>query len=327
MTLEWLAMPSFHIPPSWRIPESEATPEAVYWNRRTFLAASGAALLLPSLGCADDGARTGPLAGVPKYPTRVKRNEKYTLDRPLTKDTIATAFNNFYEFTTQKDRVWRIAHTLTTNPWSIEVAGHCKKKGRVDIDDLLKKLPQEERLYRFRCVETWAMAVPWIGIPMAAFLKWAQPTGKAKYVRFLTVFRPKEMPGQKDGSWKASFPYYEGLRMDEAFNEMTMMVTGIYGRRLPNQNGAPIRMIVPWKYGYKSPKSIVKIEFVSRQPKTFWNDLAPGEYGFLSNVNPKVPHPRWSQAHEWMIPSRADRRATLLYNGYADQVAGLYKKR
>ncbi|MHC4550330.1 MAG: protein-methionine-sulfoxide reductase catalytic subunit MsrP [Planctomycetota bacterium] len=313
-------MPHLRFRPPWHLSDAHATPEAVYLKRRDFLAAAVAGALLPSLGCAEE--RRGPLDGVAKYPTEVQRNERFTLDRPLTKDIIATAYNNYYEFTTDKERVWRLAHTLTTHPWSIEIAGHCKRAGRVDLDDLLKKLPQEERLYRFRCVERWAMAVPWIGIPMRAFLKWAEPTGKAKYVRFVTLWRPKEMPGR---DFRDQFPYYEGLRLDEAAHELTLLVTGMYGRRLPNQNGAPVRVIVPWKYGYKSPKSIVRIEFVERQPKTFWNEYAPQEYGFFSNVNPKRAHPRWPQDQEWMIPDPRQSRPTLPFNGYGQQVAALYQ--
>ena len=312
-------MPHIHVPPAWRLPDSAATPEHVYLDRRRFIAAAAGTLLLPSLGCAEE--RQGPLTGVPKYPTAVPRNEKYKLDRPLTKDTVAASFNNYYEFTTDKERVWKLSHTLKTDPWTIEIAGHCKRTGKLDLADVLKRLPQEERLYRFRCVETWAMTVPWIGIPMHKFLAWLEPTSKAKYVRFWTVWRPRVMPGQ---SFREMFPYYEALRMDEAQNELTMLVTGMFGRQLPTQNGAPVRVIVPWKYGYKSPKSIVKIEFTEKQPPTFWNQAQPLEYGFYSNVNPKRPHPRWSQASEWMIPSK-ERRPTLPFNGYGEQVAHLYK--
>ena len=312
-------MPHIRVPPAWRLPASAATPEAVYLDRRRFIAAAAGTLLLPSLGCTEE--RPGPLAGVPKYPTAVPKNGKYRLDRPLTKDTIAASFNNYYEFTTNKERVWKLSHTLKTKPWSIEIAGHCKRTGMIDLDDVRKKLPQEERLYRFRCVETWAMTVPWTGIPMAKFLAWLEPTSKAKYVRFWTVWRPEVMPGQ---DFRDSFPYYEALRMDEAQNELTMLVTGMFGRQLPTQNGAPVRVVVPWKYGYKSPKSIAKIEFVEKQPPTFWNDAQPLEYGFLSNVNPKRDHPRWSQATEWMIPKQ-ERRPTLPFNGYGEQVAELYK--
>lgn len=311
-------MPKIRIPPAWRLPDSAATPEHVYLDRRKFIAAAAGTLLLPALGGA---AERGPFTGVPKYPTKVERNEKYKLFRPLTRDTVAASFNNYYEFTTDKERVWKISHKLKTEPWSIEIAGHCKRTGKIDLDDVLKKLPQEERLYRFRCVETWAMTVPWIGVPMARFLDWLEPTGKAKYVRFWTVWQPQIMPGR---SFRDMFPYYEALRMDEARNELTLLATGMFGRKLPTQNGAPVRIIAPWKYGYKSPKSIVKIELVTKRPPTFWNKAQPLEYGFYSNVNPNRPHPRWSQATEYMIPNK-ERRPTLLFNGYTDQVAYLYK--
>jgi len=317
--------------PSWHLPESAATPEDVFVRRRELLrgglGAIAGALMLPGTGCAapQDG---NPLANAPKYPWPYERHDRYKLDRKLTDAKIATGFNNFYEFTTDKQRVWRMAQKLTTDPWTVELAG-CKQAGKHDLDKLLERFDHEERLYRFRCVETWAMAVPWIGIPMAAFVKWAEPPAKAKYVRFVSFLRPKEAPGQARGSYKDAFPYYEGLRLDEATNELTLLGTGMYGRKGPKQNGAPLRTIVPWKYGYKSAKSIVRIEFVEKRPATFWNDLAPNEYGFFSNVNPKVPHPRWSQATEWMITEeldRTDRRPTLLYNGYGEQVAGLYDR-
>jgi len=324
----------FHlrIPPSWQLPESLATPEQIYLRRREFLrgalGAGAGALLLPSLAhAAEDEAERGPWTGVKDYPRKVERNPAYAkLDRPLSEARDAASFNNFYEFSLGKEDVWPLAQKLTTDPWSIEVAGHAKNTGKLDLDDLLKKLPQEERLYRFRCVETWAMAVPWIGIPMRAFLKHVEPTSKARYVRFLTFLRPKEAPNQADGPYKDVFPYYEALRIEEADNELTLLATGLYGKRLPRQNGAPVRLVVPWKYGYKSPKSIVRIEFTEKRPPTFWNDLQPGEYGWLSNVDPAVPHPRWSQKFEWMLPSRADRRETRVYNGYSEQVASLYRK-
>jgi len=313
------------IRPPWHLPDSDITPEAVFLNRRTFLrqgaAAAAGALLLPSLGCAEDG-RAGPLEGVLKYATEVERNAKYEVDRPLTKDTVAASFNNYYEFTTAKERVWRLVDDFKIKPWEIEVGGLCKRTGKVDLDDLRKRFAPEERVYRFRCVETWSMTVPWIGIPMREFLNWVEPFETAKYVRFETAWRPREMPGR---DFRDNFPYYEGLRMDEAANELTMLVTGMYGRELPKQNGGPVRVITPWKYGYKSPKSIAKIDFVERQPSTFWNDYAPNEYGFYSNVNPNRAHPRWSQAREWRIPNQGKRHPTVIFNGYGEQVADLYK--
>ncbi len=316
--------------PAWDdLRDSQATAQNVFVRRRTLLrgglGAVAGSLLLPSIGCAEPGK---PLANAPKYPWPYKRNKKYELDRPLTDANIATSFNNFYEFSLDKRGVWPLAQKLTTDPWTVQLKG-CKQKGNHDLDKLLKRFPHEERLYRFRCVETWAMAVPWLGIPMAAFIKWAEPLAKMKYVRFVSFLRPDQAPGQQNGPYKAVFPYYEGLRLDEATNELALLGTGMYGKQGPKQNGAPLRVIAPWKYGYKSAKSIVSIEFVEKQPPTFWNDLAPNEYGFYSNVNPKVPHPRWSQAREWMITKELDntkRRPTLLYNGYGKQVAQLYAK-
>ncbi len=317
-------MNRIHVAPRWALRESEATAEAQFMHRRAFLRsmgyAAGGALLLSGVACAD---RTKALAGVKKYGRPFKRNEKFKLDRPLSKELDAVTFNNFYEFTTVKDKVWQHVGKFKTQPWEIEIGGLCKKKGKFDLDAILKKLPQEERLYRFRCVETWAMAVPWIGVPMREFIKWAEPTGKAKYVRFESAWRAKEMPALN--GWTDRFPYHEALRLDEANNELTLLATGLYGREMPKQNGAPLRLVVPWKYGYKSAKSIVKISFVDKQPQTFWNMANPAEYGFFSNVNPEVPHPRWSQAREWMIPDKFSFRDTLIFNGYGEQVASLYK--
>jgi len=319
-------MNRIHIAPDWALPDSDATPEQIFLNRRAFLEraglVAGSALMLSSgLACADNSAA---LKELKKYPRAFKRNAAYKLDRPLSKEEHAVTFNNFYEFTTAKDKVWKLVGKFETKPWQIEIGGLAKKKGKHDLDDLLKKLPQEERLYRFRCVETWAMAVPWIGIPMKKFVEWAEPNSKAKYVQFITAWRhPKQMPAV-DG-WLDMFPYFEALRLDEATNELALLATGLYGKELPKQNGAPLRVIVPWKYGYKSPKSIVKINFLEKQPSTFWSEYNDAEYGFYSNVNPKVPHPRWSQAKEWMLPDRGTKRDTLIFNGYGDQVASLYK--
>lgn len=309
-------MRRIHIRPDWYLPDAAATPESVYLRRREFLAMTAGALLLPSVGCAQDVQPK-----TEKYKTAVKRNAKYGVDRALTKESDAIAFNNYYEFTLDKRKVWKLAQKLTVDPWSVEIGGHCKRQGKFDLDDLLKKLPQEERVYRFRCVEAWAMTVPWIGIPMRKFIDWAEPTSKAKYLRFQTVWRPKEMPGR---DFRNRFPYYEGLRMDEARNELSLLVTGLYGRPVPKQNGAPIRVIVPWKYGFKSAKSLVRIDFVENRPKTFWNDLYPREYGFFANVYPERAHPRWTQATEWRIPDR-ERHKTLPYNGYGEFVADMYK--
>ena len=316
-------MNRIHIPPSWSLPDDEATPEEIFWNRRTFLAASGALILgtaaLGNMACAEDP----PLPKGVKYPRPFKKNEAYKPARPLSKEIHATRYNNFYEFSTTKDRVWKLTGKFETKPWQIEIAGLAKKKGKHDLDDILKKLPHEERLYRFRCVERWAMTVPWIGVPLRKLIEWAEPSSTAKYVWFVSEWKPKQMPDES--GYGRTFPYYEGLRMDEATNELTLLATGLYGKEMPKQNGAPARLIVPWKYGYKSPKSIVRIEFVEKQPRTYWNDAQASEYGFFSNVNPKVPHPRWSQAREWLIPDETKSIDTKMFNGYGEQVAAMYK--
>jgi sulfoxide reductase catalytic subunit YedY len=288
--------------------EAEVTPESILLSRRALLAAGvagAASLALGRIARAEDA--------------KPARNEKFTLDRPLTEESVADQYNNFYELTESKD-VYKHVDELVTEPWKVEVAGLCAKPRTFDLDDL-RKLDPEERLYRFRCVEAWAMAVPWDGFPLRKLLDKVEPKSEAKFVRFVSVLRPDQLPGQRAS--KYSWPYYEALRIDEAVNELAFVATGIYGHALSKQHGAPVRMVVPWKYGYKGAKSIVKIELVAEQPKTFWNDLQPTEYGFHSNVNPKRPHPRWSQASERMIGS-GERRPTQLYNGYADLVKSLY---
>ena len=295
--------PLLKLKQGWEIPERQATRESAGLTRRHLLAAA-----LPS--------------GQPGVsPSR--RNPKFTLDRPITAEWAATSYNNFYEFhPTDKKLVKDRVGKFVTHPWKIEVGGLVNKPQTLDLDDLTRKFPLEERLYRFRCVEAWAMAVPWTGFPFSQLVKLADPKPEAKFVRFFSASRPDQMPGMKEAPWYP-WPYFEALRLDEAMNPLTLLTTGLYGKPLPKQNGAPVRIIVPWKYGYKSPKSIVKIEFVAKQPKTFWNGIAPLEYGFYSNVNPKRPHPRWSQATEQMIPTM-ERRPTLAYNGYAKWVASLY---
>ncbi|MBM3784783.1 MAG: protein-methionine-sulfoxide reductase catalytic subunit MsrP [Acidobacteria bacterium] len=297
------------IPNGWEIPEREATPESVYWNRRSVLRAAGL-LAVPSLAG----------QGTSLYPA--KKNDQFALDRAVTPEWAATGYNNYYEFDPYaKEGLKDLTGKFNIAPWKVEVTGLVKEPQTYDLDDILKKFPLEERLYRFRCVERWAMAVPWTGFPMAAFIKLVEPKATAKFIRFVTVNRPKEMPGMAKAPYP--WPYFEGLRMDEAMNPLTMLVTGLYGKPLPKQNGAPIRVVVPWKYGYKSIKSIVRVEFTSNEPPTFWNRLQPAEYGFYSNVEPKKPHPRWSQAYEQLIPTM-ERKATLQYNGYEQFVSGLY---
>ncbi|HKJ74894.1 MAG TPA: protein-methionine-sulfoxide reductase catalytic subunit MsrP [Alphaproteobacteria bacterium] len=307
----------------WELPDSAATPEAIYQNRRTLMksmAVGGLALAGSIAGGVPAFAETessDPSAGL--YP--VKRNPKYTLDRDITAEKWSTHYNNFYEFGMDKS-IWRAAQQLRIRPWEVEISGMVEKPIKIGIDDLLKKMPLEERLYRHRCVETWAMAVPWSGFPMKALVDMAKPTSGAKYVKMVTFKDSGMAPGQKQ-FWYP-WPYVEGLTIQEATNELAFMVTGMYGHPVPKQDGAPLRLAVPWKYGFKSVKSIVKFEFTDKQPVNFWQDLQSNEYGFWANVNPKVPHPRWSQATEELLGTHK-RVPTQLYNGYADQVAYLYK--
>ncbi|CAM5765239.1 protein-methionine-sulfoxide reductase catalytic subunit MsrP [Bosea minatitlanensis] len=301
----------------WEMPESEATPERAFLDRRQLLA-TGAGLIAGAALPRSAAAGT-PDPTLDLYPAR--RNERYALDVPLTKAEDAANYNNFYEFGMSKDIV-DASQRLATRPWSIQVEGLVEKPFEIGFDDLVRRLPLEERLYRFRCVEAWAMAVPWTGIPLKSFVALAKPLSGAKYIRFETFLNPRVAPGQNQ-RWYP-WPYVEGLTIAEATNELPLLVTGIYGKPLPTQHGAPIRLITPWKYGFKSVKSIRRISFVAERPKTFWQALQASEYGFWANVNPAVPHPRWSQASEQVLGSR-ERRPTLIYNGYGDQVAGLYK--
>ncbi len=299
------------IPRGWEIPERDATPESVYLNRRQLLAAAGFLGVEGLLSAANQGP----------YPA--KRNPEFTLDRPLTEEWASTSYNNFYEFNEEdKTAVKDMVGKFQISPWKIEVKGLVQKPRWYDIDELVRTMPLEERLYRHRCVEAWSMSVPWTGFPFSEIIKQVQPKPEAKFVRFESVYRPKEMPGQVQYTWY-SWPYFEGLRMDEAMHPLTLMVTGMYGKPIPKQNGAPLRMALPWKYGFKGAKSIVKIEFISSQPETFWHKSGPNEYGFYSNVNPHKSHPRWSQETERVIPNM-ERRPTLMYNGYEKWVAGLY---
>jgi sulfoxide reductase catalytic subunit YedY len=290
--------------------DCDVTDHGLYLRRRDFIAAGAAA----GAGLAFGGeAMAAPL----KYsPNKMPINEKPT---PL-KDI--TTYNNFYEFGVNKDDPGANAHTLKTRPWTVTIDGLVKKPQHIAIDDLIKRYPLEERIYRMRCVEAWSMVIPWVGFPLASLIKDVEPTGQAKYVMFETLFDPRQMPGQRDNV--IDWPYREGLRMDEAMNPLTLVAVGLYGQTLPNPDGAPIRMVMPWKYGFKGGKSIVKISFLDKQPKTSWNELAPNEYGFYGNVNPAVDHPRWSQATERRI-GEFFRRKTLPFNGYGEQVAAMYK--
>jgi sulfoxide reductase catalytic subunit YedY len=251
----------------------------------------------------------------------VSGKSQFSTTEKLTPLKDITNYNNFYEFSTDKYEPAKLAQSLQTRPWTVDVSGEVKQKKRFDIDSLLTKFPQEERIYRHRCVEGWSMVIPWVGFPLADFLKQVDPTGKAKFVKFTTKYDLKQMPGQRYGVLE--WPYVEGLRIDEAMNPLAILATGMYGEELPKQDGAPIRLVVPWKYGFKSIKSIVKIELYTSQPQTTWNAAAPNEYGFYSHVNPNVDHPRWSQKKERRIGEFL-KRDTLMFNGYGDQVASLY---
>lgn len=298
---------------SWEIPEREATAESVYLNRRQIIQGAG---FLGFAGLARAATEN-------KSPYPAKRNGEFVLDRPVTEEWAAESYNNFYEFHgTDKTAVKNLVGKFVTRPWSFEVTGLVRKPRMFDVDELERSMPLEERLYRHRCVEAWSMAVPWTGFQFSELIKLVEPKPEARYVRFISAKRDKEMPGVPSQPWYP-WPYFEALRMDEAMNPLTLMVTGLYGKPLPKQNGAPVRMVLPWKYGYKSPKSIVKIEFVAKQPSTFWNQLQPQEYGFFSNVNPKRSYSSWSQAVEKVIP-RMERRETLVYNGYEKYVSAMY---
>ena len=298
------------------IKPSEITDKQLYLNRRKFIRAgaqygmAGALLNTVSL--------TGALAGV-KLST--VRNDEYSTDEELTPYDDVTSYNNFYEFGTHKSDPSKNSGKFKPQPWSVVIDGECMRPGTYTYEDIIRPHRLEERIYRLRCVEAWSMVIPWVGIPLGDVLKRFEPTSEAKYVNFTTVMRPGEMPGlrRKVLDW----PYREGLRIDEAMHPLTLLTVGLYGEALPNQNGAPMRLVVPWKYGFKSIKSIVRIEFTRMQPETSWNTSAPQEYGFYSNVNPEVDHPRWSQRKERRI-GEFFKRETLMFNGYADQVASLY---
>jgi methionine sulfoxide reductase catalytic subunit len=304
----------------WELPESAATDEHVALNRRAFV--TGAAALGSSLigGAAQAQAQSQALASPIADLFPAKKNPAFTLDRPLTEESIASNYNNFYEFGATK-KIASAAQALKTRPWTVKIDGLVEKPLELDIDSLIRSMPMEERLYRFRCVEAWAMAVPWTGFPLRALLAQAKPLSGAKYLRMETFLDPKTAPGQKQ-SWYP-WPYVEGVTIEEAANDLALMVTGVYGKPLPNQFGAPIRLILPWKYGFKSIKSITRISFVAERPKSYWEALQSVEYGFWANVNPAVPHPRWSQASEEMIGA-GERRPSVIYNGYGEFVAGMY---
>ncbi len=317
--------PSRHGP---RIPSSEITSREVYDDRRTWLKSAGA-LGLTGLGLSGlvDGvlAQTAGPGKLAKLPGAKSAVAGANVLEKLTAYKDVTSYNNFYEFGTDKADPAENAHTLKPRPWSVVIEGECAKPGRFGLEDLLKVAPMEERVYRLRCVEGWSMVIPWVGYSLSELIKKAEPTGKAKYVEFTTLADKAQMPGVRSGV--LDWPYVEGLRLDEAMHPLTLMAFGLYGEVLPNQNGAPLRLVVPWKYGFKSAKSIVKIRFVEKQPVSSWTKAAQQEYGFFSNVNPNVDHPRWSQATERRIGEDglfAKRRQTLMFNGYEAQVGQLY---
>ena len=300
------------------IKSSEITPKTLYINRRQFMAVA-ASLAAAGLAAEEMLLKTRAWAGQ-KLP--IKKRGEFSVEEKQTSFKDATNYNNFYEFSTDKEDVAELASKFRTRPWTISIEGHVKQSKVYDIDALIKMFPLEERVYRFRCVEAWSMVLPWVGFALGDFIKICEPTSKAKYVKFTTIFSPEQMPGQKTSVLQ--WPYEEGLRMDEAVHPLTLLTVGMYGEILPNQNGAPLRLVVPWKYGFKNIKSLVKISFVEEMPVTTWMKAGPREYGFYANVNPDVDHPRWSQAQERRLGEFLKKK-TLMFNGYAEQVAGLYK--
>ena len=297
------------------IASSEITDYAIYQQRRKFMASSFglvAASFIPS----------GAALAIDQNALKFNKNSRFSSAEKATDLDKITHYNNFYEFGTDKYSPAKNAQALTTDPWSVAIEGEVEKPGIMQLEDIMKQQQLEERIYRLRCVERWSMVVPWIGFPLASLIKQVKPTSKAKYVEFETLYRPQEMTGQQRSV--LDWPYVEGLRMDEAMNPLTILAVGLYGEVMPKQNGAPLRLVVPWKYGFKSIKSIVKIRFTEKQPVSSWTKVAPNEYGFYSNVNPNVDHPRWSQSKERRLGEFL-KRDTLMFNGYAEQVASLYK--
>ena len=311
------------------IRSSEITDESTYLRRREFIRLAGGAALAAAAGSlsaacgsnldaiAGESAELGGQLAFSNIKPRV-----VATDEPQNTFEQITGYNNFYEFGTGKGDPARYAGRLTTTPWTVKIDGHCAKPADYQLEDLIKPVQLEERIYRLRCVEAWSMVIPWVGIPLSSILKRAEPTSKATFVEFTTLNRPSEMPGL--GSPVLNWPYVEGLRMDEAMHPLTIMAVGLYGKALMNQNGAPMRLVVPWKYGFKSIKSIVRIRFVDRMPRTSWSEANSDEYGFYSNVNPEVDHPRWSQKTERRIPALLKNHPTQMFNGYGDQVSSMY---
>ena len=314
-----------------KLTENDVTPETVYRKRRTLLKLAGLSALsgITGVACGDQSSEATKAADQPagqesdgQWGSLAK--SEFSIDAEPNSYEDATTYNNFYEFGTGKDDPARNAGSLITDPWSVTVSGACDKPGKYDLDDLLSGVTFEERIYRLRCVEAWSMIIPWVGFPIGELVKRFQPTSAAKYVKFTTLFDPKQMPGQRRAV--LDWPYVEGLTIEEAMHPLAIFAVGLYGKAMPNQNGAPLRIVVPWKYGFKSIKSIVGIEFSEQRPRTSWERAAPSEYGFYANVNPSVDHPRWSQASERVIGTGifAERRPTDMFNGYADEVGSLY---
>ncbi len=332
-------MTLIRIPQSWEISANQITPPRLYYNRRSFIktliGAGIGASLLPLAGC-QSGAVIGKSASaneleksidLPKIDSFTKNPNFQQVDRPIVDEKVAAQYNNFYEFGGTK-KIWLDAQKLPTENWKVEVAGLVNNPRTYDLDDLKQKFPQEERVYRFRCVEAWSMVLPWIGFPMKALLEDVEPTSKAKFVSFTSFYDPEITTGPGFHLGSLPWPYTEGLRIEEMANDLAFFATGIFGHDLPKQHGAPLRMVTPWKYGFKGAKSIVKIEFLPEQPATYWNTLDPNEYKFEANVNPEVPHPRWSQATEKFISTGPglswEIKETLPYNGYGEYVGDLY---
>lgn len=328
-------MSFIHLPPAWQLSENSITPESAYWGRRKFIktlvGAGIGASALSLAACQSESTMPPDLR-----PTLGRPLQGFTPNpafqdagRAVTEQQYASAYNNFYEFGGTKN-IWPNAQKLPTDPWTLEVGGLVKNPQKYDLDDLTQRFPLEERIYRFRCVEAWAMVVPWLGFPMKALMDAVEPTSAAKFVSFTSYYDPQVTPGPAWGfASNLPWPYVEGLRIEEMANELAFFAVGIYGRTLPKQHGAPIRMVLPWKYGFKGGKSIVKIEFLATQPATYWNTISPNEYKFEANVEPEVPHPRWSQATEKVVgtntnPFDWERQPTVIYNGYGEYVANLY---
>jgi methionine sulfoxide reductase catalytic subunit len=307
--------------PGWELPERLATPEHLFWSRRAVIGAGAAAasMLVPGASLAQRVTDL-PDPTVDLYP--IKRNEKFVLDRPVTDEKVNGSYNNFYEFGSSK-LIAKPAQALKIRPWTIKIDGMVEKPREVALDDLIRQMPLEERLYRHRCVETWSMAIPWSGFPFARLVEFAKPLSSATYVRMETFLDSKIASGQRQ-SW-LPWPYVEGLTVAEATNDLAFLAVGAYGKPIARQHGAPLRLAVPWKYGFKSIKSVVRFNFTDKRPKSFWEAVQPSEYGFWANVNPTVPHPRWSQATEELIGLGGERRPTLMFNGYGEYVADLYK--